>query len=232
MEYKIYDHEINIDSTHIMLRTDINKNIEPFIKTQRNIIQNQINKNPKFIEYKPIPVIHDEKILTLMTKAGQISNTGPMSAVAGSISQMCVDWLEKQNSKYSIVENGGDIALKTNKKSIIGVYAGENEYSYNIGFKVKPKPHKYGICTSSSAGPSKSFGKTDATIVFSKESSIADSLATTIGNSGLGESKEDIINNALTCADEYKEHYDGVVIIKEDIIGKTGSIPKIVKIKG
>lgn len=230
-ENGIITENINLHSTHIMLKTDIKKDIRPFIQEQRNIISNEIRKNPHFLKtYKPVPIIHDERILELMTIAGEIAQIGPMSAVAGSISEVSIDYLESLGSKFSIIENGGDIALKTNKKINMGIYAGESSFSYNYGFKIKPKPNKYGVCTSSKKGPSKSFGETDATIVFSKQSSISDSLATTIGNYGNGDTESQIVHNALSHAEKYSDYYDGVLVIKGETLGKTGHIPPIIKI--
>lgn len=229
MENRIYSKNINIESTHISLKSDINIDLTQLIKKERRIIQNTINSNPLFAGYKPVPIISDETILKLMTVAGEISDTGPMSSVAGSISEVCLNYLISKGSRFSIVENGGDIALKTNRKVVIGVYAGDSSFSYNIGFKIKPRPHGYGICTSSSTGPSKSFGKTDATIVFSRQSSISDSLATCIGNYGVGDCDDDIVHNALTHAEDYHDYYDGVMVIKGEILGKTGHIPSLVK---
>lgn len=229
-KYKISD--INIDSTHILLKTDIfNHNINDIIKKQREIISNTIEKYPEFESYEPVNIESDEKIINLMTHAGFVSDTGPMASVAGSVSQICLDYLSLLESKYSIIENGGDIALKTNKKSIISIYAGENNYYKNLGFEIKAKKDGYGICTSSGTfGHSKSFGVSDATIVFSKQASIADGLATSIANKAQGKDKESMINNALEASDKYKEYYDGILIIKDDLIAKNGHIPKLIQI--
>ncbi len=231
MTTKLYTKNINVESTHILTKTDLDKDIIPIIQEQRNIIENEIRRNPEFLKYKPIDINHEERILEIMTKAGKIANTGPMAAVAGSISQICLEYLEKYDTKFSIIENGGDIALKTDRKSIISIYAGDNIYSYNLGFKLKAKPNSYGICTSSEDGPSKSFGNTDATIVFCSQSSVADALATSIGNYGNGENSDEIVHNALTYAENYKEFFDGAVVIKGEHLGKIGHIPKLVTIE-
>lgn len=232
MKNTIYEKEISIKSTHLMLKTDIDANIEEVIINQRKIIQEQINKDPKFNGYKKVDLINSPRILNIMTKAGIISDTGPMSAVAGSISQICLEHLEKNGTKFSILENGGDIALKTNEDVILGVYAGKSVFTNNIALKLKAKKEGYGVCTSSgSVGPSKSFGKTDATIVFGKQASICDSLATKIANYGNGEDDEDIVNNSLEKAEEYLEYCDGVIVIKGEYLAKVGNIPKIVKIE-
>ncbi len=230
MKNNIIKKDINIESTHILLKSDLDVDVRELIIEKREIISKAINDNSDFLGYKPIEVIHDNDILELMTNAAIISDTGPMSSVAGSISQVVLEYLLSRNSKYSIIENGGDIALKINRKTIIGIEAASSIFSYNLGFKIKPKPHTLGICTSASTGHSTSFGKSDATIVFSRNASISDALATRIGNSAIGDTDEEIVNNSLETAEEYSEYYDGVVVIKNDSIGKTGQIPSIVSI--
>ena len=167
-----------------------------------------------------------------MTQASQISDTGPMSSVAGSINEVCLEYLEKYDTKFSLIENGGDIALKTYKKSVIALYDGNSVYSESLAFKLKAKKNGYGVCTSSGTfGHSKSFGESDATIVFAENASIADGLATRIGNCANGDDDESIVNNALENAECYREYFDGVMIIKNDIMAKVGHIPEIVKIE-
>ncbi len=231
MKDPVYEKNIDIDSTHILLRSDVDVDVTSLIIEKREKISQEIKKNPAFLGYKPVEVIHDDDILEAMTKAGMISDTGPMASVAGSISQSVLEFLLGLNSKYSVVENGGDIALKNNRKVIIGVNAGDNSLSYSLAFKMKPRPYTYSVCTSSMDGPSKSFGRSDATIVFSRNASISDALATRIGNGAVGENSEDIIHNSLEVAEEYSEYYDGVMVIKDENIGKTGHIPPIVGIQ-
>lgn len=232
MKNKYYEKEISIESTHLLLKTDTKTNIEEFITKQRKIVSAEIKRNPQFEGYNPVELIETPRILEIMTKAGQIAEIGPMSAVAGSMSQVCLEHLIEKGSKFSILENGGDIALRTNKELTLGIYAGKSVFSNSIGLKINAKKKGYGICTSSgTVGPSKSFGKTDATIIFSKSASIADSLATRIANYGNGESDEEIVNNALEKAEYYSEYYDGVIVIKGEYLAKTGHIPKLVSME-
>ena len=228
----IYKEDINIEDSHIHFSCDVKVDIKPYIKNLRKIIEDEIKVNPEFIGYTPSDVIGDARILKLMQKASTIADTGPMAAVAGSISQMCMEYVNSSfDSNYVIVENGGDISLKTNKKTIVSVDAGSsNVYTDSLAFKVKEKRSGYGICTSAAHGSSETFGNTDATIVFSKQCSISDTLATQIANHGIGSSGREILENALVCADEYNEFYDGVVIIKDEYITKVGHIPKFVMI--
>ena len=228
---KIRSRRINIDSTHIQLKTDRPEiDIEEEIVNARFIIQDMINSNPSFNGFEPVDIKSHEHVISLMINAGLISGIGPMSSVAGSISEICLDKLVEHGSKYTLIENGGDIALNVNKNVIIGVYAGKSKLSGCIGFKFKPNKDIYGVCTSSgTVGHSISFGLTDATIVFAKTASVADSLATSIGNYGIGDSDYDIVENCIGNSDSFKDYFEGLVVIKGDIIGSTGNIPKFAK---
>lgn len=229
MKRNIYEKEININSTHILIKSDIQRNMEDYIIKQRKIVSDEIKRNPSFDGYNPVEQINSPRILEIMTNAGIIAEIGPMSAVAGSISQVCLEYLQEYGTKFTILENGGDIAMKTNKEINMAIYAGKSAFSNSIGLKIKAKKDGYGICTSSgTVGPSKSFGKSDATIVFSKEASISDSLATRIGNYANGNNDEDIVNNALEKAEDYTEFIDGVIVIKGDYLAKVGHVPQII----
>ncbi|MDO5825256.1 MAG: hypothetical protein BZ137_07435 [Methanosphaera sp. rholeuAM130] len=234
-KYNIKD--IDIESTHIHLKTDIlNDNLENLIGEQRLIILRTMDKYPQFNGYDKFELNEDdisnnERIIKLMTTSSVISDTGPMASVAGSMSQVCLEYLCRQNTKYSIIENGGDISLKTNKESIISVYAGDNNYYNSLAFKINKKRKGYGICTSSGTfGHSKSFGVSDATIVFAEEASIADGLATRFANMANGKDNEETVNNVLEISDNYREYYDAMIVIKDNLIAKNGRIPELISI--
>ena len=105
-----------------------------------------------------------------------------MAAVAGAFAEFVGRELLRISPEV-IVENGGDIFLKTGKTRLVGVYAGESPYTGKIALKVEPADTPLGICTSSgTVGHSLSFGKADAVIVLSPSTSLADAAATAIGN--------------------------------------------------
>lgn len=227
--FLILDYEVDEGVTHIHVRCDKKVDLGKFIRTQQDAILREIKVNSEFgSSFTPVKNVTDSRIVSMMSKASVISGTGPMATVAGSMSQMCIG---EFSGEFAIVENGGDIALKTNKKSVISIYAGDNSmYSYNVGFLLKAKPHGYGVCTSAGFGSSVSLGSTDATIVFAREASVSDGLATAIGNQGVGASDEDIVNNALSMADDFREFFDGVVVIRGELFAKVGHIPKLVSL--
>jgi len=165
-----------------------------------------------------------------MARSGENAGVGPMAAVAGSISQIIVEDISKYGCKNIISNNGGDIALKSDRDVVVGLYAGNSSLSAKIGFKIDRDKgvEGYGICTSSgTVGHSISFGNADAVVVFAEESSIADGAATSIGNCAVG-SPEEAINRALERA-ECIENIEGVFVVVGEYAGKVGRIPKLVK---
>jgi len=125
-----------------------------------------------------------------MLLKSNVCGVGPMASVAGAISEYVGNDLLNQTENV-IIENGGDIFLKSKKELTVSVYAGESPLSYKVNFIVKPEKTPLGICTSSATvGPSLSFGKADAVCVISQSATLADAAASAIGNKV--KSKKDI----------------------------------------
>ena len=165
-----------------------------------------------------------------MYESSQKCDVGPMACVAGTISELSLDYLIENDSTQSIVENGGDIALINREKIICGIYSNNKILGNQIGFEIKPRKNPLGICTSSGKiGHSISFGDSDSVTVISNSASISDGLATRIANDVIGETSEDKVSNALESAENFREFYDGILIISDENIGTIGKLPRIVE---
>ena len=224
--------KINIQETKINLKTDLeNHNLPDFIIKRRMEIINFSRRNPEFLSsLEPLIINEAPLIVKLMAKAAIKAEVGPMAAVAGSISQLSLSYLLNKGSQYSIIDNGGDIALKTNEKVTIGLYSGISSLSGSIGFQIKAKQTPIGICTSSgTVGHSISFGRSDSVTVFASKSSLADALATSIANNAQGITNQDAVQNCLNRADDFKEHFRGIMVVVGEHAGTIGKIPKLVK---
>ena len=150
----------------------------------RNSLETYIKNHPDF-RTSLLPLPEDDlapPIIRDMLSKSKICGVGPMAAVAGAVSEFVgYDLLDQ--TENLIIENGGDIFLKSKNKLTVSVYAGESALSYNVNFIVKPEETPLGICTSSATvGPSLSFGKADAVCVISKSATLADAAASAIGN--------------------------------------------------
>ena len=224
--------KISIEETSITLKTDLQKHrLNSYILKERRQLKNYIMKHEDFmISLEPILVEEAPLIVNMMARAGRKAEVGPMAAVAGTIAQLSMGYLLGEGAKVAIVDNGGDVALKTNKDVIMGLYAGESSLSGQIGFKLKHEKTPMGVCTSSgTVGHSISFGHADSVTVFAKEASVADALATSIANEVKGKLDNDAVSNGLARADDFRDHMQGVLVIVGESAGMVGKIPKLVK---
>lgn len=225
---------IDIGETHIRLKTDLeNHSLKSYIYYIRSQLKAYILQNPDF-EISLEALKSDEEDLPSIVKkmydASSLADVGPMACVAGTISEMALDYLIGLDSHYSIVENGGDIALLNNEKVLCGIYSNNQILGNNIAFEIKPRKKALGICTSSGKiGHSISFGVADSVSVISKAPSLADGLATRIANDVMGETSEDKVARAVECCENFRELFEGVLIISGENVGTVGKLPKIVE---
>jgi len=192
--------------------------IKERIRLYRWDIENYIDKDRRFlVALKPIEVeFNAPKIIKEMAEQSKKANVGPMATVAGAVAEFLGRDLLKKGYKDVIVENGGDIFLKTRKICTIGIYAGKSKLWNKLGIIIKPKDTPIGICTSSGTiGHSLSFGAADSVIILSKNTALADAVATATGNRV--KSKEDL-QSAIDFAKSITGVLGAAIIIKNDLI--------------
>lgn len=232
---RIIRDRIKIGETDLTIKTDlVEQGLQNFILKLRFELKNYIITNPDFLtSFEPVFVdksLDPPLIITMMARAARRAEVGPMAAVAGTISQLSMGYLLEKGAKYVIADNGGDVALKTDRDVVVGLYAGESSLSGKIGFKIKHGKTPMGVCTSSgTVGHSISFGRSDSVTVFADEASIADALATSIGNEAKGENDSDAIQNALEWAENFKTSMRGLLVVVGESAGTVGKIPKLVQ---
>jgi len=165
------------------------------------------------------------EIVKAMAKAAQEAGVGPMAAIAGVMAEFVGRDLLALSEEV-IVENGGDIFLKTNSVRRIGIYAGESSpFTGKIVIEVDPAENGLGVCTSSgTVSHSLNFGKADAVCIIAGSAALADAAATAAGNAV--KSKEDIEKGIETAKNI--EGVKGVLIIIGDKLGTWGDV-KLVK---
>jgi hypothetical protein len=143
-----------------------------------------------------------------------------MAAVAGAVAEFVGREL-LEFSPEIIVENGGDIFLKINRKRIVGIYAGDSPLTGKLGLEINPQDTPLGVCTSSgTVGHSLSFGKADAVVVMAGSATLADAAATAICNKV---KKPDDINGAIEIGRNIAG-LKGIVIIIGSSIGVWGDV--------
>lgn len=155
------------------------------INSYRWDIEEYIDKDRRFLTaLKPIAVeLNAPRIIQDMAQAADKAGVGPMAAVAGAIAQRLGKDMLKKGYRQVIIENGGDIFIKTNKSRMIGIYAGKSKLWNTLKIKIKPQDTPLSICTSSGTiGHSLSFGRADSVVILSKDAALADAVATAAAN--------------------------------------------------
>jgi ApbE superfamily uncharacterized protein (UPF0280 family) len=169
---------------YIRARSDLKRQARELVLKYRRTLEEYIESHPSFLtSLEPLAVAGDApQIVASMAEAARKAGVGPMAAVAGAIAEAVGSELADFSPEV-IVENGGDIYLKSPTKRLIGIYAGKSPLTGKIGLEIKGEDTPLGVCTSSgTVGHSLSYGKADAVIVLSQSTALADAAATAIGN--------------------------------------------------
>ena len=213
-----------VQETDLLVHADSKLEIEArdLVLQVRGYLEAFIKRHPAFATSltpwdltEPAP-----NIVADMVKAGRKARVGPMAAVAGAIAEHVGRGLLKKTD-HIIVENGGDIFLKTDAPVTVGVFAGQSPLSLQLGIRLSADQKPVAVCTSSgTVGHSLSFGSADAVCVVSDCCALADAAATSIAN--LIKSDADIKTAVKKgkCIDGIR----GLTIIVGDKIGMWGEM--------
>ena len=169
---------------NIQAETDLANMALKSVLDCRNKIETYIRFHPEFatslVPVKNLFPVPD--IITDMLEAGRLAQVGPMAAVAGAVAEFTGTMLLGYTREV-IVENGGDIFIKSDSDTVFSIYAKDSPFSMTTGIRIKKRNTPYGLCTSSGTfGHSKSFGRADAATILSDSCPLADAVATKLGN--------------------------------------------------
>ena len=224
-------YRVVVKETDLMVysATKLINETKELVLEQRGYVEAFIKSYPDFagalIPWQPdLPA---PGIIANMVKAARNAGVGPMAAIAGAIAEQVGHGLLKLTDQV-IVENGGDVFIKTNSSVTVGIYAGSSPLSLRIGIRLKSRSKPEAVCTSSGTiGHSLSLGNANAVCVVADSCSIADAAATSIGN--LIDSPADI-ESAIEAGRRLKE-LSGIVIIVGEKIGVWGDL-EVVALNG
>jgi ApbE superfamily uncharacterized protein (UPF0280 family) len=183
---RLVSFRVTVDETDLLIHasSQLEETAKKSILKHRGYIEGFIKQHPEFLTaLHPLKIREPSPaIIRDMADAGAKAGVGPMAAVAGAIAEnVGLDLLS--SSEEIIVENGGDIFIKTNQPITVGIFAGDSLLSMRIGMRIKNRAAPAAVCTSSGTiGHSLSLGKTDAVSVFADSCFLADAAATSIGN--------------------------------------------------
>jgi len=179
--------------------------IEQELSELRKLLKSHIQMEPEFLtSLAPIAEKDDEeKVVSHMKRVSEKAGVGPMAAVAGAVAEYLAD-LHPECGDL-IIENGGDLYVRSSRDIRVLIYAGDSVLSGRIALEVRSCDTPLGICTSSgTVGHSLSFGKADAVVIVAKDTLLADAVATATANRI---SAEEDIQGAL----DFASGIDGVI---------------------
>ena len=235
-DYLIRDYRSRIVNSSLISFNVVLKESDLFISADSNLVEeataslfkirgsleSYINDHPDFLTSLSPLSIDDmaPPVVREMLKASMVAGVGPMAAVAGAVA----DYVGMDLQTYSrnlIIENGGDIFLKTESNIHVGIFAGKSPLSERVSIYIKKEEMPLGISTSSGTiGHSLSLGRADAACVKAKTAALADASATAVGNRVK-------TSHDLQAALDYGMNIPGVlgvVIIIGDRLGAIGDI--------
>jgi uncharacterized protein len=177
---------VTLKETDLYIRAgkNLKGKAERLVVKYRGMLERYIERVPLFLTTLE-PFVPDDNaplIVKAMADSAAKAGVGPMAAVAGAIAEYVGNELLEYTPEV-IIENGGDIFMKSLKKRTVSVYAGKSPLSEKLTIEINPVETPLGICTSSGTiGHSLSFGNADAVVVISPSTLLADAAATAIGN--------------------------------------------------
>ena len=221
---KLVPYRVVVKETDLMVytETELIDETRELVLEQRGYVEAYIKSHPDFSR-SLIPWQLDGPapgIILDMVKAGRNAGVGPMAAIAGAIAEQVGLGLLALTDQV-IIENGGDVFIKSNSPVTVGIFAGNSPLNLRLGIRLKSKGFPNAVCTSSGTiGHSLSLGKADAVCVVAESCSIADAAATAIGN--LINSAADI-ETAISVGRNFEE-LSGIVAIVDEKVGMWGDL--------
>jgi len=230
-----YEYGFAIGESWVHIKSDNRKAIKEAvesIKYNRRKIEEYIKKHPGFrYSLKPLKVEKSApKIIKCMAEAAEAADVGPMAAVAGALADLALEKMIKCGVNLAIVENGGEIAVVTDRPVYVALVSLSPSFLGNVGFEIKGDDCPLGIATSTGKGShALSFGEADSVTVTAGQSALADAAATAICNEVSGLDVDLSINKGL---EKFRTIHNikGVFIIRDGKVGLAGNLPRIIRI--
>lgn len=191
----------------------------------RDILEGYIREDAEFLRaMAPCePACDAPAIIRAMAAAAERFGVGPMASVAGAVAKHVGEGLAEFDEL--IIENGGDIFVRSRRPVTMSLYAGERSpFTGKVEFRVHPEGGAIGVCTSSgTVGHSVSFGRADAVTVICDSAIDADAAATALGNDVKEESDVDRVIEKAASFNEIR----GILIAVGDRLGVWGEVELI-----
>jgi len=182
----LFSFQVKVKETDLWVSAgkDLRQESRDLVLDARYQLESYISSRPYFLTAMH-PLEDDPTAPPLvkeMMSAVKAVGVGPMASVAGAVAEFVGKGL-LEFTEDVIVENGGDIFLKTGRDITVSVFAGESPLSQKIGFRVPAVRMPLAVCASSgTVGHSYSMGIADAGCVLASSAAFADGAATALCN--------------------------------------------------
>jgi uncharacterized protein len=201
---------------------DVGGKLKKLVREIYNLLESFIEEEPLFQKsLSPIKIKeHYPPVIKKMCRKSSIFNVGPMATVAGAVCDYIASGLNSSCGNL-IIENGGDVFIKSRRDVNVGVYVKNKDFADKIYLKIKAKDTPCGMCSSSGTfGHSLSMGESDLVVVLSGSAISADGAATSIANKINSPDDIDMV------IDHYSKIKDikGILIIKNSRLGVWGNM--------
>lgn len=224
-----------IGESSVMVKTDLYQAAESAFQTileNRKALQKYIEAYPEFLlALDPITVSQPApEIVLRMSSAAEEAEVGPMAAVAGALADLATEAMIAQGAEIAVVENGGEISVRSDARLDVAINSGESPLSGRFGFRILPRDLPLGLATSSgTVGHALSFGFADSATVIANNAALADAAATAVCNAVKGDDSDDSIRKGLEVAQQIKG-VRGALIVRGDHVGTIGQLPRMITV--
>lgn len=167
----------------VVAERDLSAEISLRVQELRGLIKSYMVLHPEFLKsLAPVEVPDYASMIVLdMARAARACGVGPMAAVAGAIADAVAGHFAAQSPNI-LVENGGDISMRSTRERIVALLA-TPESGARLGLRFPPGDFPVSVCASSGkVGHSLSFGQGDIVAVRAASGALADAAATSLAN--------------------------------------------------
>jgi len=195
---------------------------------QRSLLEAYIARHAEFHDaFLPIEPLPDAPPIAcrMAAAAAQVGEVGPMAAVAGAMAEFAGRAALDDGADSVIIENGGDLFMKTRETTTVGLYSGESGIRDRLAFRVAPAQTPLAICSSSRMGHSTSLGNCDLATVVASDTALADAAATHAANCvRVAADIAPALEAVMTL-----DGVTGVLIAQGEQLGMAGTLPDLVR---
>lgn len=167
----------------VLAREDLSEPVADFVRDIRGQLKTYLLLHPQFARsLTPLEVGEAAPdIVRLMAEGSAPVGVGPMASVAGTVAQMVADRFCGRSPDL-LVENGGDVALRSSRERLVGLLPDPATDS-TIGLRIAADGFPAAVCSSSATiGHSLSLGSGDLVAVRAVDAPFADACATHLCN--------------------------------------------------